>query len=122
MLEEDTKAHTARSVSFKPELLTKVAVDLAGVLAVQHGKEAVEGGDLTIAEMQDTAGRWDQIHLLINNTPRIALFVGPSVRPSVTKFQQNFSARYLGNEKSYRRSAGVKTTKFLRAFWIFQRI
>ena len=26
--------------------------------------------------------------------------------------------RYLGNEKSYRRSAGVKTTRFLRAFWI----
>ena len=32
------------------------------------------------------------------------------VGPSVTKFQQNFSAQYLDNEKSYRRSAGVKTT------------
>ena len=41
---------------------------------------------------------------------------------SVTKFQQNFSAQYLGNEKSYRRSAGVKTTGFSRAFWIFQKI
>ena len=74
MLEEDTKAHTARSVSVKPELLTKVAVDLAGVLAVQHGKEAVEGGDLTVAEMQDTAGRWDQIHLLINNNIYIIIY------------------------------------------------
>merc|ERR1711989_295205 len=44
------------------------------------------------------------------------------VRPSVTKFQQNFSAQYLGNEKSYRRFAGVKTTGFSRAFWIFQKI
>ena len=53
-------------------------------------------------------------------TPRIALSVGSLVRwfvgSSVTKFQQNFSAQYLGNEKSYRRSAGVKTTGFLRAF------
>ena len=45
----------------------------------------------------------------------------PLVGPSVTKFQQNFSAQYLGNEKSYRRSAGVKTTGFSRAFWIFQK-
>ena len=28
---------------------------------------------------------------------------------------------YLGNEKSYQKSAGVKTTRFLRAFWIFQK-
>ena len=66
------------------------------------------------------------IFLYIYPTPRIALFVGSLVRsfvrPLVTKFQQNFSTRYLGNEKSYRRSAGVKTTGFSRAFWIFQKI
>ena len=28
---------------------------------------------------------------------------------------------YLGNEMSYQRSAGVKTTGFARAFWIFQK-
>ena len=41
------------------------------------------------------------VHLPLNPTPRIALSVGSIVRPLVTKFQQNFSARYLGNEKSY---------------------
>ena len=51
-----------------------------------------------------------------NPTPRIALSVGWFVRP-----WQNFSARYLGNEKSCRRSAGVKTTGFSRAFWILQK-
>ena len=54
-------------------------------------------------------------------TPRNALSVGWFVRPSVEKYCIE-RGRYLGNEKSYRRSAGVKTTEFSRAFWIFQKI